>query len=507
MSAKERRAFEEWKSFHSSLAQAAVAEQNESAGDRLKRISRLEADPEEWFKYYFPKYAKAQPAAFHKAATRRIVKNERWYEVRSWARGMAKSTRTMFEFLYLALTKKVRNIILVSTSYDSAKRLLLPYMINFEKNDRIINDYGPQVNLGQWQEGAFCTAGGVSFTAVGAGQSPRGARNEEIRPDAILIDDIDTDEETRNKSLIQKKWDWIEQALIPTIDISNPYRILFCGNIIAKDCCITRAHEKAHYSDVINIMDKDGNSNWPEKVSQKDISDIQKLVSYYSFQKEWMNNPMSVGTIFEEVTWGECPPLNSLPFAVCYGDPATSNKSRGKISYKSLFLVGYKDSKYYIYTGFLDQAKNLTFVEWYFAINAMVGTKTQVYYFIENNSLQDPFFEQVILPLFYQIGSDKDQSISIKGDTRKKPEKFFRIEGNLEPLNRNGQLIFNIRERENPHMLRLEEQFKMIEAGLPGPADGPDCIEGGVWILKNKKHVSQPASIVRRNPRANPKRY
>ena len=64
--------------------------------------------------------------------------------------------------------------------------------------------------------------------------------------------------------------------------------------------------------------------------------------------------------------------------------------------------------------------------------------------------------------------------IGIIPDTRAKPEKFDRIEGNLEPLNRLGKLVLNIDEKDNPHMKRLEEQFKLVNRSMKSPADGPD---------------------------------
>src|ERR1039458_2162816 len=70
---------------------------------KMARKMRLEGNPEEWFSYYFPRYAFAPPAGFHLAATKRILENEEWYEVRLWSRELAKSTRTMMEVMYLVL--------------------------------------------------------------------------------------------------------------------------------------------------------------------------------------------------------------------------------------------------------------------------------------------------------------------------------------------------------------------------------------------------------------------
>ena len=215
----------------------------------------------------------------------------------------------MMEVLYLALTGEVKNMLLVSNNYDNAERLLTPFRLQLEKNLRFINDYGKQTTLGAWETGSFTAKCGCSFRALGAGQSPRGTRNEAKRPDFILIDDIDTDEECRNPDRIKVKWDWIEQALIPTVSISGDIRILFNGNIIAVDCCIARAGEKAKVFDIVNIRNKDGKSSWAEKNSEDDIDFILGSISTKSAQQEYFNNPISEGETFKEINYGKVPQL------------------------------------------------------------------------------------------------------------------------------------------------------------------------------------------------------
>lgn len=481
----DKQAVQEWDEFRKSLMEATIVDSSETHAEKILRRNKLQENPEEWFVYYFPSYCKSLPAKFHKQATKRLLENKRWYEVRAWSRELAKSARSMFEVLFLALRGDIKNVLLISNSGDNAQRLLMPFMINLESNLRIINDYGMQTKLGAWEAGEFTTIGGCSFRSLGAGQSPRGTRNESFRPDFILVDDIDTDEECRNPDRIENKWKWIEQALIPTVSVSGNYRILFNGNIIAKDCCITRAAKKADHLDIINIRDKNGKSTWSEKNSEIDIDKIEGLISTASVQKEYYNNPVSEGDTFKELVYGKIPPLGRFKFLVAYGDPAPSNSTNKKGSYKSLFLVGFLEGKYYIITGYLDKPKNEEFVSWYYYLKDFVQEKTQVYNYIENNSLQDPFYEQVFIPLFAEKAK-QEAMIGIIPDNRKKPEKFARMEGNLEPLSRLGKLIFNEAEKRNPHMERLAEQFMLVNAQLNSPADGPDCIEGAVWIINQK---------------------
>lgn len=504
----DKQALHEWDSFRKGLLSAAIIDDTETQPQQKARMAKLEADPELWFAYYFPNYCTSAPAKFHREATKRLFANSRWYEVRAWSRELAKTARSMMEVLYLSMTGQIKNILVVSNSLDNAERLLMPIMINLESNQRLKHDYGEQEKPGSWEIGEFTTLGGVSYRAIGAGQSPRGTRNEAIRPDFILVDDIDTDKECKNPEIIKKKWLWIEQALIPTISVSGNYRILFNGNIIAKDCCITRAIEKANHVDIINIRDKKGRSTWLEKNSEADIDAILKLISTASAQKEYFNNPVTEGDVFKEMHWGEVPPLSRFRFMVCYGDPAPSNSKNGKGSYKSAFLIGNCDGKFYVITGYLDHETNATFVDWYYSLKKYVADKTVVYNYIENNSLQNPFYEQVFTPLFAAAAARHGNVIGVIPDDRNKPDKFSRIEGNLEPLNRNGQLILNIAEKGNKNMQRLEEQFKMVNPTLDAPADGPDCIEGGVWVINEKNMVLTSGSItVGRKHHNNSKRY
>lgn len=492
MTGKQKQYDKIWQAFKSAIDRQTPVNLNESPAERLSRIQKLEANPEEWFAYYFPHYYSCNPAPFHKRASKRILNHPEWYEVRSWSRELAKTARTMMEIMYLSLKGKKRNVILVSNSYDNAERLLLPYKAEFENNKRIAQDYGPQPSLGQWENGEFTTKNGVSFRALGAGQSPRGTRKEQYRPDTILIDDIDTDEECRNPDRIKQKLKWIEEALIPTRSISNPLLLIVCGNIIAKYCCVTELAKKADKHEVINIRDKTGKSVWPDKNSEAQIDRVLSTISYNSAQKEYFNNPISEGDVFKEITYGSCPKLKDCEAVVVYSDPATSNKDKGSGSTKSVLVVGYHQLKYYLYWVRLDQCTNATFVDWlYEAENYMKAEKVDTYrIYVENNALQDPFYEQVILPLIYQKAKQTGQALPITPDTRRKPDKFFRVEGTLEPINRMGLLIFNETEKTNPHMQRMEEQMLGVSINAKN-IDGPDALEGGCWLIKN--------NIVRKN--------
>ena len=487
MDRKTGQLLEIWNNQKDNLYRATPVNLNEDPVLKKKRIADLETDPEKWKNYYFPNFCSSKPAPFHLAADKRILSNPEWYEILSWSRELAKTTRTMMNVLYLTLTGKKSNVLLVSNSSDNAVRLLAPYKKILELNDRIICDYGMQESIGNWEASEFLTRGNVSFRALGKGQSPRGTKKDEVRPDVILIDDFDTDEEVRNPDRVKESIKWVTDALIPTRSISVPLLVIVCGNIIAQYCAVTELSKYADHTDIVNIRDKNGVSSWASKNTEEHILRVESTTSWASFQREYMNNPINEGDVFKEMHWDNVPALKDCDAVLVYSDPATSNKDKGSASNKGAAVIGRKGFKYYIYKTWLDTMSNSKFIDCLFQAHLYIKFQGVDIFkiYIENNSLQDPFYEQVLYPLIRQKANETGIMIPITPDNRKKPEKFFRIEGTLEPINRLGNLILNIAEKNNPDMKRLESQFLGVSPKAK-IMDGPDFVEGGVSILQRR---------------------
>lgn len=470
----------------------------ETQTERLKRKAQLESHPEEWFKYYFPNYCSAEPAAFHKAATRRVLAHMEWFEVRAWSRELAKSARGMMETCFLVMTGKKHNVLMVSNSHLNAVMLLAPFKAFFEANQRLMQDYGEQRSPGSWTEDKFVLRNGASFRALGWGESPRGTRNNEKRPDTIIIDDFDTDEECRNEDIMKKKVNWMEQALIPTRSISNPLLVIVNGNIIHDNCMIKYLGDSklCDKFDIVNIRDKDGKSSWPEKNSEEDIDRVLSTISYASGQKEYFNNPMDNGGIFTDLKDGKIPSLRSC-MSIIYADPATSNKDVTNGSYKAVGCILYKDLRFYIARVKLNTMSSQHFVEALFDMYqwAVRNGAEDIQVWIENNSLQAPFFEQVLQPLIFQVGMQRSVLLPVITDARDKKDKYTRIEGMLEPIHRAGCLVFNEQEKDDPDMKRLKAQFTGFSPKQKR-MDGPDMVEGGVYQLKQRVQLEASQGIV-----------
>ncbi len=502
----DRDALKDWEALKESIYNDTPIDESMSPAEIEKHRLWLEAPghEEEWERFFFPKYAKYPSAPFQKRATKRILYNPEWFEVLSWSRELAKSTKVMMAVLRLILTGKKSTVILASATQKAAARLLAPYRANLESNRRIIQYYGEQMSVGEWAELEFKTRQGAMVLGVGAGDAPRGARNEAVRPDILLLDDFDTDEECMNPDVLDKKWDWWEHALYPTRSTSEPLLVVFCGNIIAEDCCIVRAGAMADHWDIVNIRDEQGRSTWPEKNTEELIDRALSKISTKAQQAEYFNNPVVEGKIFATRKYGKVPPLKRFPFMCIYADP-TQSEAKGtaknrKGSLKSMWLLGKLDRTLYVVKGFLGKMTTEEFVSHYFTLylHAVARGCRTVYLVQENNSLQDPFFQQVFRPAMARKCKELGINISVTPDEKKKTDKAVRIEANLEPMNREGLLVLNEAEKNDPNMKALEEEFKFFTMALKYHADGIDSIEGGNRFIDDKIALLHPVQTTSR---------
>lgn len=497
MNQVDRNSLLEWQRYKEDIANSTQMDRMMTHAEIEKKRIELEKDDIAWIQYFFPKYAKYPFAPFHKKAIRRVMENGEWYEIWSWSRELAKSTIAMFCVTKLVLTRRKKSVILFSSTQDSAEKLLAPFIANFECNGRLQAFYGDQsATTGEWSSKTIKLANGATFYAIGGGNAPRGTRNENIRPDVLLGDDYDTDEACRNPETLKKKWDWYNDALYPTRSISEPTLVLLLGNIIAKDCCITRASQYADHHDIVNIRDKNGRSTWPDKNTEEDIDRVLSKVPKSTQQKEYFNNPVSEGKIFVNLIDGKIPDLSKFKFLVIYGDPAPSESKKKGTSFKAVWLEGKIGNKLYVIKGFLDHCLTAEFIEHYITLLEYVGDRVPVYCYLENNKLQDPFFKQVYKPKIVEIRNKKNISLNIIPDEERKTDKATRIEADLEPLDREGDLIFNIDEKDNPNMSELKDQFTLFDMHLPYAADGPDCIQGGLRSINNKNKKLYPSITI-----------
>ena len=91
--------------------------------------------------------------------------------------------------------------------------------------------------------------------------------------------------------------------------------------------------------------------------------------------------------------------------------------------------------------------------------------------------------QDILLDEFTTEGNLRGYQLPISGDTRKKPDKFQRIEA-ISPLWERGFVYYDIAQKEDPDMQAGVEQTLAFEKGMAGNDDAPDADEGAIWILQ-----------------------
>lgn len=483
------KAQERWKQ-HCETVQAATAVNiNETEAQRLTRVRRLRSDYAAFVDYYFPHWTinpetgKATPCApFHVSAANKILKDRNLKAAFQWHRGAAKSTNMdVFVPMWLMIQERreINVMVLVGKSEDNAKTLLGDIQAELQYNQRYIHDFGEQYNAGSWEEGEFVTRSEVAFFARGRGQSPRGLRYRSHRPDYVVIDDLDDDELVESPARVSKLFDWVRSALFGTLD-GGRGRFIMVGNLIAKNSVLAKWCEiKSVHVTRVNIYDNKGNISWAAKWTQKEVRDIEAVVGYRAFQKEYMNNPIIEGAIFrnEWIRWGKRPAWSKFSEFVLYIDP--SFKGSTKNDFKAAKLWGKAGTTLYHLRAFVRQSSVAEMVRWCYDLYEWTREQgIAVRWYMEANFMQD-----TILDEFRREGELRGYQLPITGDKRKKPDKFARIEA-ISPLWERGFVVYDETQRDDPDMLAGIDQTLAFEKGMRGHDDAPDADEGAIWMLQ-----------------------
>jgi len=477
----------EWLRYCQEIELATPETAQEDEAERQKRIARLLRNYDAFVQYYFPTITKGiKNAYFHKEAAEKIARNKTFKGVFEWARGHAKSTHiSLFIPLWLKAKGEFRTMLLVGQNEESANRLLAKIQAHLGKNQRYITDFGTQIGFSEWKEGEFTCTDGTKFVAVGRGQSPRGISSDDShRPDLIVVDDIDDDELTRNPKRIKDVVQWIEGSLFGTMDMGRG-RFVMVGNRIAKNSVLANiAQKEGVFHSIINALDKDGKPSWSEKYSLAELEEVRKFQGYFSFEREYMNNPIEQGNVFknEWLQWTKPPKIQDFEQIVAYIDPSFKNSA--KADYKAVALVGKNKHKLYLIDCFVRQSSIVELISWCYNTEQHYKQKgVWINWYIEANFMQDLFLDD-----FFEEGQKRGFQIALIPDRRHKPDKFARIEA-ISPYFERGWVFFDETKKQSQDFKNACDQLLAFERGTKAHDDFPDALEGAIFLLQQQSRV------------------
>lgn len=220
---------------------------------RDMRCTRARNDFEFFCRTYFPHYVKSEASVFHRwlydTVPKLIDKPTGQLINVSAPRGEAKSTLgTQLCTLWLIVTKRKHFIPLVMDSLGQAATMLEAVKVELESNPRLQMDYPEQTGAGRvWNAGVIVTAGNVKVQAFGSGTRMRGLRHGPYRPDMVMLDDIENDENVRSKEQRDKVEAWVKKVVLPLGPPDGSMDVLYLNTILHYDSAANRFHSNPQW--------------------------------------------------------------------------------------------------------------------------------------------------------------------------------------------------------------------------------------------------------------------
>lgn len=163
-------------------------------------------------------------------------------------RGHGKSTvMSLQNVLHAALYGYKQYILLVSDTEAQAAAFLDAVKAELEDNERLREVFGDQRGR-VWKSTTILLKNGCRIDAVGSGQKLRGRRHGARRPDLILLDDIENDEEVRSREGREKLAAWFFGAVSKAGDRYTD--ILLIGTALHYDSLLLRLLRNPAYRSV-----------------------------------------------------------------------------------------------------------------------------------------------------------------------------------------------------------------------------------------------------------------
>ena len=486
MDIQEKRSLHTFRRLTEQIKSFEIIVQNETEEVKSARIKRIKKDYKTFVEYYFPHMAKKDTVAKFQIDCANILLEKKASRLNNqWSRGFAKSiTFGVFVPIFLMAHHKLKFMVLCGANLDKASRLLDDLKMELLSNQRLINDYGVFFEKKGASKGDFVTRNGVSFKAIGRGQSPRGLRYKSYRPDYILCDDVTDDEIVQSKVRMDNLYSWTIESLLGATSMGKG-RFVVVENKYHNNC-LSSFFEKneAFITTKVNALDENGKSNWEEVHSTEDVLEHKKTVGTIAFMREYMNQPISTGNVFNP-EWLETIDVSIIQMKkiVCYIDPSFTNNANS--DYKAIVTVGFSGGCYYILDLFVRKC----------SVKNMVAYAYEHYERMENNGdkcsffIETSFYQSSFLDEFKRYGTDKGYQLPIRGDNQKKANKFARIESMSALFER--RLVFLNKDIDSwQDTSVLKEQLYGFGYGSKMHDDGIDALESAISMLNKSNRGS-----------------
>jgi len=288
-------------------------------------------------KTYFPHYIKSGPSLLHQhlyadlpamLTTPAGPDRKGHRKLKIAPRGAAKSTLTSQIFvMWVALQRLKRFVVIGMDTYDQAALMVEAIKVELESNPRIAHDFPEFAGAGRrWREGEIVTRNEVMILGAGARQKLRGRRFGPYRPDLVLLDDIENDENVLSPEYRKKLEAWIERTVMKLGPPDGSMDLVIVGTVLHYDAVLIRMSRKpgfqvAHFKAVQKFPDRmDLWDRWQEVFLNAGEDDAR---AFYAANKA----AMDAGAI---VNWPQVESLYALMVERASSETAFMSEKQGE---------------------------------------------------------------------------------------------------------------------------------------------------------------------------------
>lgn len=435
-------------------------------------------------------------------------------------RGHAKSTNLTFKgTMHSTLYGYKHYPIIISDSSEQAEGFLDNIRVEFEENTAILEDFGALAGS-VWRSNVLLTKTNIKIEAIGSGKKIRGRKHRNWRPDLIILDDVENDENVRTPEQRKKLKDWFDKAVSKCGDDYTD--IIYIGTLLHYDSLLAKtlanpAYRSIKYKAVIRFSQADDLWQQWETIFTDLSNDDRESDALAFFQAH--KTAMLEGT---QVLWEE---------KLSYYDLMVMRVSEGEASFNSeeqnepinpddcLFMeewfdyyneaeVNFGDPAFDFF-GFIDPSLGKTKRSDFSAIVTLAKHKGSGYMYVVDADIERRHPDRIIADVlakerwlrasfghgYRKLGAETNQfqwflkeelaKASAKAglylpieEVQQTSDKVMRVQ-TLQPDVKNKYIKFNRRHK------RLLEQLTQFPMGAHD--DGPDALEGARSIAKRVK--------------------
>jgi len=467
---------------------------SETPAERAAAKKRAATDWEYLVQRYFGHYASAPTADFHVEWATLVERDPMFTGFSKWGRGLAKSVwnNVIIPFgLWLREGKKY--LVLISVNEKRAVRLLEDLRAEFEANPQILADFGEQRTEGDWEEALWITRGGFIGQAMGFGQSCRGLRVREKRPDHFVLDDMETRATIKNEKRQDEMVEWTETELLPAMD-GESERLIFANNWFAEVMYLRKLSKlhpewKVHEVRAYNAVTYE--PAWPAKYTRDYYRNKEKRMGILSARAEYNHDAKPKGKDFKPdwIHWQRLPRIDHFKVIVGHWDIAYAGTETS--DFNAVRIWGLKDTEFYYINSFVQQSKMRPALVFMAETQRRLPPSVIVHWRYESQ-----FWNGEVDRTIREVEKEYRISLNmVKVDTprSRKYDRILRLQGYYQ----NGRMIYNQAKQSHPDTQQGLRQLFGIEPNYSTKDDAPDADEQAVGFLEKYVEYGSDANQLR----------